>query len=349
MDIANILVKPNFSIKQTLQIIDKGAKRIAIVIDDNNKVIGTISDGDIRRGILKGYSLQDSIKDIYFKNPTLAKDSDTNESIIKKAIEKKIYQIPIVNQQHQIVDLVDLATLLKNKKRNNKVILMAGGLGSRLRPLTNNIPKPLLKIGDKPILETIINNFKNSGFENFIISVNYKKELIQDYFEDGSKFGVNISYLDEDKRLGTAGALSLLKQYPKEPFFVMNGDLLTNIDFSKMLDFHIQNHSIATMGVIEQEYQIPYGVIQLDEAKIINITEKPKYKYFINGGIYLLNSECLQFIPKNQFFDMPTLFEVLIKKNKNILSFPIHEYWLDIGRMEEYKKAQKEYFGVFCG
>jgi len=253
-----ILVKEHFSIKETLKIIDSGAIRLAVVIDDKNKVIGTISDGDIRRAILKGFSLDNSIKGIYFKNPILAKKNESSEVIIKKAIENKIYQIPVVDENNQLVEIVDLATLLKNKKRKNLVVLMAGGLGSRLRPLTNDIPKPLLRVGDKPILETIINNFKNSGFENFLISVNYKKELIKDYFKDGEKLGVNISYLDENKRLGTAGALSLIKNKPKEPFFVMNGDLLTNINFSKMLDFHIEQNSIATMAVIEQEFQLPY-------------------------------------------------------------------------------------------
>jgi len=342
-----ILVKENFSIKETLKVIDSGAIRLAVVVDKNNKVIGTISDGDIRRAILKGFNLNDSIKEIYFKNPILAKTNESSEAIIKKAIENKVYQIPVVNEKNYLIEIVDLATLLKNKKRKNLIILMAGGLGSRLKPLTNETPKPLLKVGDKPILETIINNFKNSGFENFLISVNYKKELIKDYFKDGSEFGVNIKYIDENKRLGTAGALSLLENKPKEPFFVMNGDLLTNIDFSKMLDFHIEKNSVATMAVIERDFQIPYGVIEINDLDITNIKEKPTYKFFINGGIYLLNSEVLKFIPKNQFFDMPTLFEKLIQINKKTLSFPIHEYWLDIGRIEEYQKAQNEYFGIF--
>ena len=342
-----ILVKENFSIKETLKIIDNGAIRLAVVVDNNNKVKGTISDGDIRRAILRGFSLHDPIKNIYFKDPILAKKGESSEAIIKKAIENKIYQIPVVDEENSLIEIIDLATLLKNKRRKNLVILMAGGLGSRLRPLTDNIPKPLLKVGDKPILETIINNFKNSGFENFLISVNYKKELIKNYFKDGRKLGVNIDYLDESKRLGTAGALSLIKNKSKEPFFVMNADLLTNINFSKMLDFHIEHNSTATMAVIEQEFQIPYGVIEIDDLKITNIKEKPMYKFYINGGIYLLNNETLDYIPKNKFFDMPTLFEKLIKNNKKILSFPIHEYWLDIGRIEEYKKAQSEYFGIF--
>jgi len=342
-----ITVKENFTIKEVLNVIDKGAIRIAVVVNNDNKVIGTISDGDIRRAILKGYNLNDTIKNVYFKNPILATTNETNEAIIKKAIENRIYQIPIVDENKRLVKIIDLATLLKNKKRKNLVILMAGGLGTRLRPLTNDIPKPLLKVGDKPILETIINNFKNSGFENFIISVNYKKELIKQYFKDGAKFGVNISYLDENKRLGTAGALSLLKEKPNEPFFVMNGDLLTNIDFSKMLDFHIKQHSIATMAVIEKDFQIPYGVIETNDLKITNIKEKPTYKFFINAGIYMLNKEVLDYIPKNQFFDMPTLFEKLIELNKKTLSFPIHEYWLDIGRLEEYHTAQNEYYNIF--
>ena len=224
---------------------------------------------------------------------------------------------------------------------------MAGGLGTRLRPLTQDTPKPLLKVGDKPILQTIIESFAKYGFEDIVISVNYKSHMIKDYFGDGSQFGVKISYIDEDKRLGTAGALSLLNDKPKEPFFVMNGDLLTNVNFEKFLDFHTFENSIASMAIREHEFQIPYGVIQTNGAKITDIKEKPIQKFFVNSGIYILSPQTLDYIPKDEFFDMPTLFNKLIEDNKNVLSFPIHEYWLDIGRMEELQKAQSEYFGVF--
>jgi dTDP-glucose pyrophosphorylase len=344
----NITTFYTSSIKDTLKIIDKGAMKIAVVIDADNKVLGTISDGDIRRAILKNFNLDSSIEDIFNKKPIVSKITDSKQSIIQKAISNQVYQIPIIDNENKLVDIVNLATLLLNiTKKRNRVILMAGGLGTRLRPLTEDTPKPLLKVGNKPILETIIKNFASHGFVNITISLNYRGEMIKDYFKDGSDFGVNIDYIEEDKRLGTAGALSLLKIKPSEPFFVMNGDLLTDVNFSNLLDFHSFSNCIATMCVREFEYQIPYGVIQINDSDITSIVEKPIEKFFVNAGIYVLSPTVFDYIPKNDFFDMPTLFNILIEKQKKITSFPIHEYWLDIGRMSDFEKAQNEYFGIF--
>lgn len=224
---------------------------------------------------------------------------------------------------------------------------MAGGLGTRLRPLTQDIPKPLLKVGNKPILETIIKNFANHGFVNITISLNYKGEMIKDYFGDGSNFGVNIDYVEENMRLGTAGALSLIENKPNEAFFVMNADLLTDVNFSHLLDFHSFSNSDATMCVREYEYQVPYGVIEVEESNVTSIVEKPIQKFFVNAGIYVLSPKVFDYIPKNEFYDMPTLFNTFIEKEKRVISFPIHEYWLDIGRMSDFEQAQSEYFRVF--
>ncbi|RXJ55373.1 nucleotidyltransferase family protein [Candidatus Marinarcus aquaticus] len=346
-EIQDITVSPLSTIKEALSIIDSGAMKIAIVIDKNKKVIGTITDGDIRRGLLNGLNLDSAIESIYFKNPTLANINESKEAIIQKAIHKKLYQIPIVNDQGHLVDIEDLATLLKITTRKNRVVLMAGGLGTRLHPLTQKMPKPLLKVGNKPILETIIENFSKYGFVNITISVNYKAEMIKEYFGDGSKFGVCIDYIEESQRLGTAGALSLLPFQPKEPFFVMNADLLTNVNFTHLLDFHIHEHATATMCVREYDYQIPYGVIQTQNSSITSIKEKPIETFFVNAGIYVLSPEVLHYIPKNSFYDMPTLFEQLISKEHKAISFPLHEYWLDIGRMSDFEEAQNEYFKVF--
>lgn len=342
-----ITVNQNQTIKEALEIIDAGAIRIAIVLDSNEKVIGTITDGDIRRGLLKGLVLDDSIDSLYFKEPTLANINDSKEQIIQKAITKKLYQIPIVDNDGRLVEIEDLATLLKVSTRRNRVVLMAGGLGTRLRPLTEDIPKPLLKVGNKPILETIIENFAKYGFVNITISVNYKADMIKEYFGDGSKIGVNIDYIEETKRLGTAGALSLIKERPQEPFFVMNGDLLTNVNFAHLLDYHSFENSIATMCVREYDIQIPYGVIEMEDHKIKSIEEKPVHRFFANAGIYILSPQVFEYIPKNDFYDMPTLFEDILKNKLKVLSFPIHEYWLDIGRMSDFEQAQSEYFRIF--
>lgn len=346
-DYKNILLKPTATIKEALQTIDTQAIRIAIVIDDKNKVIGTISDGDIRRAILKGKDLSSSIEDVYYKKPTLCHINDSIDKIIQTAVSKKLYQIPIVDNKGGLVRIEELGNMLSVSNRPNEVILMAGGLGTRLRPLTDSIPKPLLKVGDKPILETIISNFAKYGFVNITICVNYKSKMIIDYFGDGSKFGVNISYVHENDRLGTAGALSLLKNKPTKPFFVMNADLLTDVNFTSLLDFHHSEGSLATMCVREYDLQVPYGVIEVKDQQIRSIEEKPIHKFFINAGIYVLSPIVLDEIPYNKFYDMPTLFNTLISKKQKVTSFPIHEYWLDIGRLNEYKKANDEYDEVF--
>ena len=344
----DIELKVSTVIKEALLVIDKGANKIAVIVDDERKVIGTITDGDIRRGLLKGYSLENTVEDLYFKTPTLGSISDSKDEIIKKAIARKLYQVPIVDDDGKLLYIEDLASLLKRRKhRRNKVVLMAGGLGTRLRPLTKDIPKPLLKVGGKPILETIIQNFVKYGFIDIVISLNYKAEMIKEYFGNGDKFNANITYIEENKRMGTAGALDLLTEVPTEPFFVMNADLLTTVNFEHMLDFHMHEGSQATMAVREYEYQVPYGVIETHEGQITSIKEKPLQKFFVNAGIYILSPNTLTNIPKDEFYDMPTFFEELISENKKTLSFHIHEYWLDIGQMEEYNKAQNEYFGIF--
>lgn len=337
----------NATIKEALDKINVGGLSIAVVVDATKKVVGTLTDGDIRRGLLSGLTLDDPIQTIYNTNPTLANCNEAKEKIIQKAISKMLYQIPIVDNEGKLTDIEDLATLLRVNKRNNRVILMAGGLGTRLKPLTEQIPKPLLKVGNKPILETIIENFEQYGFSNITISVNYKADMIKEYFGDGSRFNVNIDYIEETKRLGTAGALSLIENRPQEPFFVMNADLLTNVNFTHLLDYHSFENSMATMCVREYDIQIPYGVIEFDKNRITSIKEKPIHKFFANAGIYTLSPHIFDYIPKNQFYDMPTLFEHLINDNKKVLSFPIHEYWLDIGQHHDFIRANEEYFDNF--
>ena len=343
----NVKLNINSSIKEALNIIDKGAIRVAIVVDEQDKFLGLIADGDIRRALLKGYTLENSIENIYCSTPVTAKSSDSKDKIIQKAIKNQVYQIPILDEENYLVDIVNLSSLLSISTKRNRVILMAGGLGTRLRPLTEDTPKPMLKVGNKPILETIIRNFANHGFVNITISLNYKGDIIKDYFKDGSELGVNIDYIEENTRLGTAGALSLLKNKPNEPFFVMNADLLTDVNFSHLLDFHSYANANATMCVREYDYQIPYGVVETNEDNITSIVEKPIKKFFVNAGIYILSPNIFEFIPKDEFFDMPTLFNILIEKQKKVLSFPIHEYWLDIGRMSDFEQAQNEYFRIF--
>jgi dTDP-glucose pyrophosphorylase len=346
-NIQNIKLYINATIKQALEIIDKAAMQIALIVDEDDNLLGTLTDGDIRRGLLKGLDLNSSIESIVFKTPTVAKISDTKEDILKIALAKKLHQIPIIDENGKILGIQEIEELIKPKEKTNKVILMVGGLGTRLRPLTENTPKPMLKVGNKPILQTIIEKFAEYGYTNIIMCVNYKSHVIQDYFGDGKEFGVNIEYILEEQRMGTAGALSLLTQKPIEPFFVMNGDLLTNVNFEHLHDYHISNNSMGTMCVREYDFQVPYGVVNIKDSRILSIEEKPTHKFFVSAGIYMLSPEILEYIPQNEFYDMPTLFEKIISENKNAISFPLREYWLDIGRIEEYKKANEEYDEVF--
>jgi len=345
-DISKITLSENSTLKDALEIIDKGRMQIALVINDEKKLIGTLTDGDIRRGLLKGMDLSTSIKTIVYRSPITAQISNTKEEILKLALSYKVHQIPILNND-EIVGIQEIEELMNPKLKKNKVVLMVGGLGTRLRPLTENVPKPMLKVGNKPILQTIVEKFSEYGYTDIIMCVNYKSNVIKEYFQDGKLFGVNIEYIFEEQRMGTAGALSLLNEKLNEPFFVMNGDLLTNVNFEHLHHFHISNNSSGTMCVREYDFQVPYGVVNIKDSKIISIEEKPTHEFFVSAGIYMLNPEVLQYIPANQFYDMPTLFEKLINENKNTISFPLREYWIDIGRIEEYKKANDEYDEVF--
>ena len=348
-NIKDITISKNTLLKDVLKIIDQSSKQICLVLDENKKLLGTISDGDIRRALLRNISLDDTVENVYFKNPTVASINDSREVILNICKIKKIHQIPIVDDDYLIIGLERLEELIGAPIKKNKAVLMVGGLGTRLRPLTDSTPKPLLHVGGKPILQTIVERLVSHGFVEIIMCVSYKSNMIQDFFEDGSKFGANIKYIHEEKRLGTAGALSLLtdKKKPKEPFFVMNGDLLTTVNFEHLLDFHLSNHSKATMCVREYDFQVPYGVVSIKDGRIKTIDEKPTHKFFVSAGIYVLNPPCIDIIPKNQYYDIPSLFEEMIKKNDKIISFPLHEYWLDIGKIDEYNRANREYHENF--
>jgi len=291
--------------------------------------------------------LDDSIETIYYRTPTTCGINESKEKILQLAIEHKLYQIPVVDSDGIVVGVAEVDELLKSTQHQNKVVLMVGGLGTRLSPLTDTTPKPMLHVGNKPILETIIENFAKYGYTNIILSVSYKSHVIEAYFGNGASFGVNIEYVHETKRMGTAGALSLIRDRLTEPFFVMNGDLLTNVNFEHMHDFHDFNNAEATMAVREYDFQVPYGVVNVQDGKIQSIEEKPTHKFFVSAGIYMLSPTVLAHIPDDDFFDMPTLFEKLIEAKHNAVSFPIREYWLDIGRVSDFERANNEYHEVF--
>jgi dTDP-glucose pyrophosphorylase len=346
-DIKNIRILKSSTIKKALKVIGDGAMQIALIVDHEDKLLGTLTDGDIRRGLLEGLDLDSSIESIISTKPIIAKHNATREDILKLALSMKLHQIPIVDDYGKVIGIQEIDDLIKVSNKTNMVVLMVGGLGKRLGQLTKNTPKPMLKVGNKSILQTIVESFAFHGYTNIVMCLNYKSQVIQDFFGDGSEFGVTIEYIIENQRMGTAGALSLLKDKPTEPFFVMNGDLLTNVNFESIHEVYSSGDAKALMCVREYDFQVPYGVINIENAKILSIEEKPAYNFFVNAGIYMLSPEVLQYIPKNQFYNMTTLFEKLISIEKNVISFPLQGYWLDIGRSEEYKKANEEYGEVF--
>lgn len=346
-DWKTVVVAPDISIRETIRIIDQGALKIALVVDAGQRLLGTVTDGDVRRGILKGCSLEDGVRQVMNTSPTVAGKQDGREKILALMRQKQIYQIPLVDAGGVLVGLEVIDTILAPPRFDNWVVLMAGGLGSRLKSLTAEIPKPLLKVGDKPILETILDNFIEHGFHRFFIAVNYKSELIEDYFGDGSRWGVRIDYLREKKKLGTAGALGLLPERPDAPVLVMNGDVLTKVNLQQLLDFHLDHRVAATMCVREYDFQVPYGVVKLDRHRIASIEEKPIQRFFVNAGIYVLNPEALETVPNDAYFDMPSLFTRLAEEQRETAAFPIREYWLDIGRLDDFERAQAEFGSAF--
>ncbi|GFO59048.1 alcohol dehydrogenase [Geomonas silvestris] len=345
----SILVAPQTPIIEVIRSIDETGLQIALVVSPQRKLLGTLTDGDVRRAILKGIDLNSPVELVMNDNPIAADLNDSRESILAIMKATKIRQIPVVDSQGLVTGLELFNKLIQPSARENVVILMAGGLGNRLRPLTNDCPKPLLKVGSKPILETILQSFAEYGFRRFYIAVNYRAEMIKHYFGDGSRWGVEIDYLHEEKQLGTAGPLGLLPEKPTQPLLVMNGDLLTRVNFQQLLEFHSEHRASATMCVREYDHHIPYGVVKLDKHRLTSIEEKPVQRFFVNAGIYVLSPEALEQIPSNERLDMPDVFKGLIHQKRTTAVFPIHEYWLDIGRMDDFERADLDYPKVFNG
>ncbi len=341
------LVSPDVSIRKAIHAIDQSGIQIALVADGNGTLIGTVTDGDVRRALLKSISLDDPVSAIMNAHPTVAREQDSQASILGMMRKTTHRCIPVVDGTGRVVRIALLDKLIQPAEKNNPVVIMAGGLGARLSPLTDECPKPMIKIGAKPILETILESLCEYGFSNFFFSVNYRSEMVTDYFADGSRWGVNIQYLQETKKLGTAGALSLLPQPVNEPVIVMNGDILTRINFEQLLDFHREHRADATMCVREYDVQIPFGVVKIEEQKITSIEEKPIQRFFVNAGIYVLEPDVLKLIPADTYTDMPTVFEKLVAGRQETTVFPVREFWLDIGQLEDLERARLEYGRLF--
>ena len=337
------IIKINATILDAINAINRSKAKIALVLDSSDKLCGTITDGDIRRSILNNQDLNCLASKI-MNTDYLSINADYDHKKAKHLMIKKgVNFVPMIDNKKKLLDLLCLNDFNSKNIFSNPIVIMAGGKGTRLKPYTDSCPKPMLEIQGKPMLEHILENCISSGFENFYFSVNYLKENIINYFGDGSDWNVKINYLIEEQELGTAGSLFLLKDIGKSPIFVINGDILTKIDIKNLNEFHLKNKLDATIAVREETFKIPFGVIESKDIKLISIKEKPLEKKLVNAGVYCFDPIILKLLDPNKYWDMPDFLNHLAKLNYSVGVFPIHEYWIDIGRPETLIKAKKEW------
>jgi len=338
-----VLLDCGADVTTAAEVLTSSSMRIVLVVDKENRLLGTITDGDIRRALMAGSAMSSLATSVMQKNPIAVNQGDSRRKALQIMREKDLLHLPVLDAKGVVVGLETVRDLLFKEQRPNPVLLMAGGLGKRLYPLTREVPKPLLPVGEKPILQTILEQLAEGGFSQFFLAVHYRSEQVRAHFGDGSNWGVRIEYLEERQPLGTAGALSLLDQTMIDaPLLMINGDLLTRLDFGQLVDFHGEHGGLATMCVREYDFQIPYGVVHGDGDQVTDIIEKPVQKFFVNAGIYVLEPDLLSRCQPNEASDMPNLLHQIVSDGHKVSMFPIHEHWLDIGRMEEYERALVE-------
>jgi dTDP-glucose pyrophosphorylase/predicted transcriptional regulator len=333
------LLSTEASLQDAIRNLDETGLQIAMVVSSDDILIGTLTDGDVRRGLLRGLTLDSRIDSIIYRESLVVPPQVDRDTVIHLMRANKIHQLPVVDEGRRVVGLHLMDNLIVPNQRANLMVIMAGGLGTRLRPHTENCPKPLLPVGGKPMLEHIIEHAKAEGFQRFVVAIHYLGHMIEKYFGDGSRWQVQIDYLREEKPLGTAGAIGLLNPRPELPFLVSNGDVLTNIRYGELLDFHSSHGASATMAVRMHEWQHPFGVVRTKGVDIIGFEEKPIARSHINAGIYVLEPCVLDLLNTGDKCDMPTLFGRLQERAERTIVYPIHEPWLDVGREEDYYGA----------
>jgi len=330
------------TVADAIRILDESAGKIVLVVDDPGRLVGVVVDGDIRRGLLHGVTLGESIRSVLKTNPLTATVDEDHESVKARMGQASVEQAPIVNENGELTGIHYFRNGIDEIRQPNAIVIMAGGMGSRLSPLTDNVPKPMLPLNDRPILEIIIKQLKEQGFHNLYISVNYLREQIFDHFGVGDEHGVSITYLEEEEKLGTAGALSLLPDDLDHPFVVMNADVLTKANFAALIDFHQNHDADATVGLTAFNFNVPYGVAYLQGIELQKIEEKPRVEMPVSAGINVFNPNALKYIQRGEYLDMPELFHRLIAEKLKVIGFPIHEYWIDIGRATDLKQAMED-------
>jgi len=342
IDWRKVAVAPQASLLEALRVIDGGAIQFALVVD-GQKLVGVVTDGDVRRALVRGLDTEAAISEAMNRTPVLGSLAEGPAGWRRKMRKHSVRHLPVVDEAGMLLRLA--TDQAGSENRDNWVVLMAGGLGTRLRPITESIPKPMVEVGGRPILETIVETLAHSGFQRLFLSVNYRAELIEGHFGDGGSYGLQIEYLRENVRLGTAGALSMLPPAPPAPLLVMNGDVLTGLDLGSFVDLHAENASGITVGVRELVTQIPYGVMELDGERVRGIREKPEVRSVVSAGIYALSPEVLPLVPPGKFFDMPTLISRSIEEGHAVRAHVIQEYWIDVGRLDDLERARLEFEG----
>lgn len=342
------LARPGDSIRQVMACIDRNAKGIALVVDKGYHLLGTVTDGDVRRAILGGMDLEKPVSELLarktgspYPKPVTAPVGTEQAVLLQLMQERGVRHVPLLDDAGRVVDLVMLDELLPDQVLPVQAVIMAGGFGKRLRPFTEETPKPMLSVGGRPLMERIIEQLRTAGIKQINITTHYKPEKIVSYFGDGSRFGVKLNYVNEDQPLGTAGALGLMEK-PDNPLLVINGDILTQMNFRAMLAYHQEHKADLTVAVRKYDLRVPYGVIENDGALVQKLIEKPSLSLFVNAGIYLLEPSVYHYVPKGQRFDMTDLIQWLLQEKRPVASFPIVEYWLDIGQPADYDQAQED-------
>lgn len=340
-----IVLKPTSTMRDAMEALTKSGVGIALIVDETKVLLGIIVDSDIRRALLSGSAMDAPATRIMNTKPFTAPADLGDEALGELFRERNRAYIPLVDSAGRLAGLAGMVDHLGlSSALPNWTVVMAGGLGKRLRPLTDNTPKPLMRIGDKPILEHNVERLVAAGLHRLIFSINYLGEQIRAHFGDGSRWGAQIEYVTEDRELGTAGPLGLIQRALAEPFIVMNADLLTKVGFRSLLDYHCSEGHEATLCVREYDFQVPYGVARIEDGRLTGIEEKPVHKFFVNAGIYVLQPSILKRLKPDVPRDMPDLLEELRAASPRAVGcFPVSEYWLDIGQLEDYRRAQREY------
>lgn len=334
------LIPETATLGHVIRNLDESSLQIALVVSPDGVLIGTLTDGDVRRGLLRGLDLSSSITPIIYREPVVVPPQLGRDTVLQLMQANKIHQLPVVDEDRRVVGLHLWDELMTPSQRPNLMVIMAGGQGTRLRPHTENCPKPLLPVGGKPMLEHIIERAKAEGFQHFVLAIHYLGHMIENYFGDGSRWDIQIDYLREASPLGTAGSISLLNPRPDVPFVVSNGDVLTDIRYGELLEFHCRHGATATMAVRLHEWQHPFGVVRTKGVDIIGFEEKPIARSHINAGVYVLNQSALDVLSAGEHCDMPTLFSRLQESAARTIVYPMHEPWLDVGRVDDLELAR---------